>query len=230
MTDAPSPLAVLPESRADRWNLLREMIGQWYRPLTDRDGYPEPVGPVELPLALREWYQLCGRRGDVWSVQDRFLDPHRLETQGSYLVFYVENQAVVQWGIQLEEAVQEDPPVWIERTEGQWTPESPTVSQFALGMLASCLKFSSVEYLANGDAPPEILNVVRKHYPRLGMPNWTWPANPTQFFGNRNLVVEVNGDEAEDYIWLWISARTESAFEGFLKLVAPLKTDWDRPT
>src|SRR5262245_42453878 len=70
----------LPERRVERWRLVEEFIGIWYRPLRPGDGVSEEeLQEVEkqkgfrLPAALREWHALAGKRKDVWSVQDRLV-------------------------------------------------------------------------------------------------------------------------------------------------------------
>src|SRR4051812_42311075 len=126
---APSPMHVIPEGRAGRWDRLREFAGQWYRPLLPSDGDPastlddaEARLGVALPPALREWYGLAGRRDDIWSRQDAFLRPDELRVEDDRLIVYVENQAVVRWGIRIADGPFEDPPVSVSSVDepGVW--------------------------------------------------------------------------------------------------------------
>src|SRR5690349_20206525 len=108
----------LPVDRSERWHLLRSFANLWYEPLSERDGYDasdldeaERQLGIRLPAAFREWYALAGRRPDIWSRQDHFLFPSELRVRDDTLVFYVENQAVVEWGIALSSLEEADPPV-----------------------------------------------------------------------------------------------------------------------
>ena len=56
-----------------------------------------------IPEALAEWYLASGKRRSVWSRQDDFLPPDQLRMHNDALIFYVENQGVVQWGIPADE-------------------------------------------------------------------------------------------------------------------------------
>src|SRR5439155_1077965 len=83
----------LPDRRSARWDLLRALVRDWYRPLADADGVPETDlqaaearMSLRLPPALREWYSIAGRRQDIWSRQDTFLGPGELYISGETLV------------------------------------------------------------------------------------------------------------------------------------------------
>ncbi|WP_220449462.1 SMI1/KNR4 family protein [Nonomuraea longispora] len=92
--------------RAGAWNFIRGFAATWRSPLADGDGWSEAdldaaearLG-LRLPAALREAYQLFGRRTDLTSLQDVLLSPADLKVTDQALVFRVENQAAVFWGI-----------------------------------------------------------------------------------------------------------------------------------
>jgi hypothetical protein len=99
--------------------VLRILVSQWYKPLVDGDGFAaadldtaERSLGRRLPAALREWYELAGRRRDVWCGQDELLVPDALAIQDRVLVFYVENQGVVRWGIP-EDSLTLLTPAWL---------------------------------------------------------------------------------------------------------------------
>src|SRR5690348_15477660 len=119
MASLPSPFQNLPAERKQRWNLMKEVIDQWCAPLTEKDGIADPSSPIHLPIALREWYQLAGRRKDVWSHQDHFLEPTAINIKDEYAVFYAENQWSAVWGIRSDDLHRDDPPVYV-KFEGQW--------------------------------------------------------------------------------------------------------------
>jgi hypothetical protein len=56
---------------------------------------------VQFPLALREGYELFGRRDGLARTQDQLLPPPRLrlDDDDQVLIFRVENQSVTSWGV-----------------------------------------------------------------------------------------------------------------------------------
>lgn len=68
--------AVRLAERKDRWSLLTDFAAEWHSPLQEGDGYSaaeldaaEQRLGLKLPLALREWYRLMGRRKDIVAMQ-----------------------------------------------------------------------------------------------------------------------------------------------------------------
>ncbi|MGW2180090.1 SMI1/KNR4 family protein [Streptomyces sp. NPDC001732] len=107
--------------RQAAWRFIHAFARDWsQRPLTGTDGHaPADLDAAQarlglpLPAALREAYQLLGRRPDLTDNQDRLLAPQDLyldEGRG-VLVFRVENQSCAYWGIRVTDLDQDDPPV-----------------------------------------------------------------------------------------------------------------------
>ena len=148
MFDAQKFAARLAE-RKDRWSLLTDFVAEWYSPLQEDDGYSvkeldaaEQRLGLNLPLALREWYRLMGRRKDIVAMQNSLAAPEELEImeENGVLVFYCENQQVVKWGIQESALALADPPVWLDDSGLHTTRQEPvqennTLSEFALQMV-----------------------------------------------------------------------------------------------
>jgi hypothetical protein len=181
---------------------LASFVAGWYQPLTERDGYEadeldsaERRLGVRMPLALREWYALAGKRPDIWSQQDHLLAPSELQIVDNALVFCVENQAVVRWAIELSELENADPPIVVLGHDvGGRAVESDSLSSFALAMLACCVKWRCDGlYWANGAATPQALAVVESHCQGLPLGDWHWPCYPTRFFGTEDINIETNG-------------------------------------
>jgi hypothetical protein len=232
----PSPLAEIPPGRSQRWALLREVIAQWHAPPQAQDGIAvdqweeaESRLGIVLPAGLREWYALAGGRRDIWSRQDHFLHPRDFRQNGDFLVFIVENQNVVEWGIRSEDLSEEDPPIYVSSADdpGEWLKESETVSDFALQMFAYCLKWSDTcRWWANADVSPNVVECVASSFPQLPFAQWHWPAR-TRFYGLRDIIAEVEADEDGDDAWLYVVTRTAAAAESFKSLVGPLNIQWN---
>lgn len=225
----------LPASRDRRWELMKEFLSRWYSPLSPGDGFgEEELEGAELrlgfplPRALCEWYGLAGCRKDVWSRQDELLPPKRLYIADGVLIFYIENQSVVRWGVPLSERGQDDPPVVVEDDEplGGWRTENASTSEFALQMLVFSAKWSSRnECWASGATDEAVVSLIESSYPRLAFPDWHWPAYPTRLFGREDILMEANG--SGDNIWLWVWSKSESEFREFERLVDGAGLEWE---
>ena len=188
----------LPKGRQERWNVLHEFFAGWYGPICPSHGYSEESIraaeerlKVSLPAALVEWCALAGRRADVWSTQDRFLSPDDLRLDDQKLVFYVENQGVVRWGLSLDNLDNEDPAVLVcdANIAKIWIEECPAISTFALSRMLLGVKFSkSTQYSANGQATDASIAAIARSYERVAVPDLKWPPGPTRLYGGRDLV------------------------------------------
>lgn len=227
-------LECLPLDRRGRWEWMASFLARWHAPLTPEDGYADReldaaatrLG-IPLPRALREWYGLAGRLGDVWSRQDELLPPSEICIDDDVLIFYVENQAVVRWGIPCADLDRDDPPVVVESSDssGEWLVENTTTSEFALQMLVYATKYSKrVRFWENDPADEDSLHLIEAHYPRLPFPGWHWPDGPTRFFGRDDIIIEVNG--AGEGLWLHAWSDSEVEFRTFRDLLRESGLEW----
>lgn len=225
----------LPSGRDRRWELMKEFLSRWYSPLSSGDGFSEEeLTAAEnrlgfpLPPGLREWYVLAGRREEVWSRQDQLLPPEKCYLANGVLVFYVENQSVVRWGVPLSERGHEDPPVVVEDDEspGRWLTENASTSEFALQMLVSSAKWSrGNKCWANGGADEAAVRLIEGRYPHLAFPDWHWPAYPTRLYGKEDILIETNG--GGDNAWLWVWSKSEGEFREFERLLDGTGLIWE---
>jgi hypothetical protein len=152
----------LPARRSDRWLAVSQFISGWYHPLSSGDGYSDSeislcqsaLG-ITFPRALREWYELAGKRKDVWCNQDSLLSMESLVAFGAeeqeHLIFYAENQGCESWSIQISDLHLEDPPVWAVCEDRRQVCES--VSEFAIQtLLRECMWTGA--FLAQADLEP----------------------------------------------------------------------------
>lgn len=148
------------KERSERWNLLEQFIDAWFGPASIRsavggarlDSAERRLG-IKLPVAFRASHSMSAARKEVWSSQDRLVLPEQLKIEGNVLAFYMENQAVVQWGIRVGDLPLEDPPVLVsdEAGSGGWFAENDTLSEFALQFAVLNAKWSdAVRFRGNG--------------------------------------------------------------------------------
>lgn len=232
----PSRFAEIPVNRSDRWALLCDVTAQWYPPIESQDGVSldeldaaETRMSMSLPAALREWYALSGWRQDIWSSQDNLLLPNEFRVNSEHIVFLTENQEVVEWGISIADHQMEDPPVYVTSVDDSnvWFKENESISEFALQMFAFGLKWSKkVRWWANAHVTFNVLECILSHYPRLAFAEWHWPA-PTRFYGYRDIIIEVDGEHANNDTWIYVVTRTESAVQAFKSVAEPLNIEWN---
>jgi uncharacterized protein (TIGR02996 family) len=210
----------LPERRVERWRLVEEFIDVWYGPLQPGDGYSEAelagaearLG-LRLPVALREWYGLAGKRKEVWSNQDLLLTPDKLQIdeQRKALVVRAENQWCEQWAVRLSDLALEDPPI-IELSEQ--AEASPTTTAFAIQVLVYEVKFTRKAIWAGCTLEEEEVQkgikpkLLGKGLRRCALPQRYWLATPLYIFEGPDLLVESHGR-----FWIYTAARSEKAME-----------------
>jgi len=124
----------------------RQVIEALAKPLTSEDGVPAAeitagehrIG-VRLPSALREYYLLAGRLDQLNRAHNRLYSARDWFVDAGKLAFMEENQAVVFWGIPINDNTDEDPPVLqgvnVSDQPIEWHPEHGRCSEFLVLML-----------------------------------------------------------------------------------------------
>ena len=126
---------------------------------------------VRLPLALRDFYLGVGRLHRLNDAHNHLLVPKDWFLDGGKLVFLVENQAVVYWGVEAVQTPDDDPPVFqgVNLPEGvPWFPEHDRCSEFLLVMLHWQAVNGGFKWLGMADARLETLRYFEKHWRRVG--------------------------------------------------------------
>lgn len=228
-----------------RWDRVASFVARWHgRPLALGDGYRESelraaekrLG-FRLPVALREWYQLVGRRSDVTDNPDFAVPPDRLRVRDGVLVVYDEAQSVVGWGIDEAHLSDEDPPVVVERYEPDprartaedckrfpprrgWIKQHDTLSEFFLAALVCKVTVTGGKPTYNGNLESkEAVSALKAAYPPLPFPAWHWPKHPSPFHGDRDTVIWFHGEW-----WAFVAARSREAWDRVESLVTPIST------
>jgi hypothetical protein len=221
--------------RSAAWRFIRGFAVRWQSPLIDGDGWAEAdladaearLG-LRLPAALREAYQLFGRRKDLTSNQDVLLSPSelRLDDRREALVFRMANQAVACWGISVAELDKPDPPVVIRTGRADKDAErwKSWLDRFSLAcveiVLSECL-FASDDLGANRQFREGEAELLEQRYSRLPLPDYPTSQTPTpaiRWFTGPDLLMR-----DDQGAWLWVRARTAKALDALRK---ELPGDW----
>jgi hypothetical protein len=223
--DVGKELTVNAGDRTAAWQFIRGFAARWQSPLADSDGWAEAdlvdaearLG-FRLPAALREAYQLFGRRDDLTSNQDMLLRPVelRLDDSKEALVFRVGNQNVACWGILLAELDQPDPPVVIRTDMADKDAETweSWLDRFSLACVEIVLSeslFASEDLGDNRELEQGEGELLGRRYSRLPLPDY--PTSQTdapaiRWFTSPDLLMR-----DDQGAWLWVRARTVEALD-----------------
>jgi len=164
MSDWPRQFARRIVDGDDRWALIEEFIAWWYGADFKIDGNTDEeideaearIG-IKLPTALRRWYRYAGKSLKIVRHQNSFVSLKGLEAPAEsyeHLTIFVENQAVVQWAIQVADLQADDPPVEVFDNDEHFGRDSSTLSEFLLFVVIS-EAMASTGYAAYGDITPD---------------------------------------------------------------------------
>jgi hypothetical protein len=231
--DLAGALGSVADGRAACWLFIEGYAAAWLTPLTPADGYgpgelvdAEARLGIRLPTAVREAYQLFGRRADLTRTQDRLLEPSQLrfDVTGELLVFRVENQWVCEWGVRVGDVDPIDPPVmfWVDDlTDAGWRP---FLDRFSLACVEMVLSESMLRHdvSASRDLDDDAVGILERRFDRLPFPDYPMWANadgaPVRWFSDGEVLL---CDHSRT--WLWMHARTIEALD---RARAVLPGDW----
>lgn len=212
--------------RQAAWRFVRAFARDWSRrPLTEADGYaPADLDAAQarlglpLPAALRDAYQLLGRRPDLTDNQDSLLAPKDLylDADRGVLVFRVENQSCAYWGIRVTDLDQDDPPVVVRAdlvrpTADDWAAWLGRVSvAFVEIVLSEAL--CADEDLMGWVTPDEtgLPEDIAATFRRLPLPEYPISQQPgSRWYAHDEIILR------DDRGTAMFRARTEAAFDRF---------------
>jgi hypothetical protein len=209
--------------RSDAWRFIRHFAAEWAIPIVDEDGSTQAelddaerrLG-VRLPLAVREAYQLLGRRKDLTSVNGTLWGPEKLDydRENQILVFRAAHQGVAFFGVSLTDQADDDPPVLyyatlMDRESEEW---EPFLDRFSLACVDMVL-WEAVEAgpLSDGrDHEPGATPSLTQGLTRLSFPRYRPNFDTAVWYVSDDLILrDIDSD------WLAICARTEPALDRF---------------
>jgi hypothetical protein len=147
---------------------------------------------------------------------------------GDVLVFMVENQGVVEWGVTHLNEV--DPPVIVSSLDESesWITVTTSISQFALQTAVYCLKCSKhCRWWGNACVPREIIDSIRSEYDRLPFSQLHWPFR-IQYFGAKDLFIVIEPQpNSDEHQWISVCTRTLAAATAFNSKVGSRILEWN---
>jgi hypothetical protein len=127
---------------------------------------------VALPEALRGYYLTLGNLSELNDAHNRLLAPRDWFIDAGKLVFMVENQAVVYWGVEAAKWPDDDPAVFqgVNLPDAiEWHPECDRCSEFLLVMLHWQAVMGGLEWLGTADETgPAVADHLASRWRRVG--------------------------------------------------------------
>lgn len=158
----------------DLWEISDDE--EWGHDDAALDEWRERFGAV--PAALAEWFVTLGAHSALNETQDQLVQPAgtphaRFTMDGDddteMLVFYVENQLAVQWGIAASDVTDDDPRVYL-LTDGRWEPTRDSVSAFLIAQAHLQWLFASADWSEDFlDVDVETMERLRRFLPPRGV-------------------------------------------------------------
>ncbi|MFF3669792.1 SMI1/KNR4 family protein [Microtetraspora malaysiensis] len=220
--DLAAELAHAFQGRERAWAFIRRFAAEWANPLLPGDGHDvaeldaaeERLG-LRLPAALREAYALVGPRDDLTGNQDHLLPPKSLyvDETGEALVYRLENQHVVEWGIPLAELDRDDPPTvfrWdmLDKEAERWAPWIDRLSAAFVEIVMSESLFADEDLSGNRGLDPETVAALETRYALAPFPGYPADDPATRWFFGPDALLRDDGRS-----WLWVRARTPEAMD-----------------
>jgi hypothetical protein len=118
-------------------SVVKRLFGRVRRPSKNAAkalDQPEKRLGLSLPRMLVDFGIRFGWNGPLASARETLLPPEKWRIRGGALVFCVENQGVVLWGIRRSDLRKKDPPVKVaeNREPYKWTRDHDRLSDFFL--------------------------------------------------------------------------------------------------
>lgn len=176
---------------------------------------------IKFPAVLREYYLSMGKNEAVNHSHNRLLNPNDIYfTEDRYLIFYEENQGVVQWGIKEADLSLENPSVWGDYDtvqESDWHQETKTLEDFLLSMSVYNGTLGGLLYNANSFSPvaSETVKLIQQDWSEI--PEISWKRQ--KVYTNDYLeIISLSFDGNNQCNAVFVGTSLEERFEKILDL------------
>jgi len=182
---------------------------------------------IVLPAKLREYYLTLGKHEAINYSYNRLLQPGDIDfSQDEYLIFYEENQGVVNWGIKKEDLLTPSPPVYGNYSSDErnpyWHLEYPTdACMLMLAVYNGVL--GGLKYNGNRlkSIKPEVVSYIKD--------NWQEVADisskvQTVFTRDYAEMISLSFDNEQNCSGIFIGTNHRNRFDNMIDL---LDVGWD---
>lgn len=183
---------------------------------------------ITLPAKLREYYLTLGKHEALNNSYNRLLEPQGgvAFSDDGYLVFYEENQGVVNWGMKKDDLQQPDPAVYGGYTDDKgnfnWYLELPATETSLLMLAVYNGVLGGLKYNGNflEGVKPEVVNYIKANWQEL--PDIS--SNVQRIFTrDYEEVISLSIDSEKNCSGIFIGTNDEDRFN---KMIDTLDVDW----
>lgn len=161
-----------------------------------------------LPSVLQEYYRQLGNCMQINQKQNKLCHPLELIETKEFLIFYKENQYVVQWAIKKSDLNKENPPVYCSWNEIDFKLENESLLDFLYAMAFFQAASWGLEYCCEDIymISEEQAQIIRNRYKKIDYELHQW-MNIT-YYGNHDDEV-ICLIENNDYDMLYASSNQQ---------------------
>ncbi|MDP4178463.1 MAG: hypothetical protein Q8900_09020 [Bacillota bacterium] len=176
-----------------------------------------------LPLVLQEYYRQLGNYEQINRTQNDLCYPSELIETNRYLVFYKENEHVVQWAIKKSDLNKDNPPVYCLLNENECKLESENLLDFLYAMAYFQAASFGLEYYSDNiyTINEEQSQIIKNKYKKIDYELHQWMN--ISFYGNYDDEV-ICMIENRDYDMLYGSSNREH-FDEMNEFMGKLELD-----
>lgn len=176
-----------------------------------------------LPFVLQEYYRQLGNYKQINQTQNNLCHPSELIDAKEYLIFYKENQYVVQWAIKKSDLNKENPPVYCSWDENEFELESKNLLDFLYAMAFFQAVSWGLEYCSEElyIISKEQAQIIRNRYKKIDYELHQWMN--ISYYGNCDGEV-ICMIENNDYDMLYSSSKQEQ-FDEMKEFIDKLEID-----
>lgn len=209
---------------------LDRFLTRWYGQ-PDRGAAPAVQTGHRMPRPLCEWFQVVSRWSRPIAVQNRVLGVDEVWVEDGRLVFWVENQGVWLWGVDLEG---DDPRVYDRENEPgrPWQPTSVTLSVFLVHVAVFEAVWNAQFGAVAAWITPDRLDEVLAPLTPIPGAAWRWPSPRHQLYVGDEVLAFAGpnygaGETAEtaEYREVFVAGAEPSAVR-YLSTINNVEWDW----
>ncbi|MGI5174986.1 hypothetical protein ACQEVZ_01440 [Dactylosporangium sp. CA-152071] len=189
---------------------LRQRMEAWYGPSDVADVAPVPP-TIDMPRALRSWYEVAGRWADAINPSDstKVMSPEQLYVEDGRLVFMTEYIGDWAWAT---DTVGDDPAVYDRSDDdADWRFLSPGLGEFLhlfwLFNAVTSAPAVAVKHLAR----PKDLSSVQSGMHHIATVNWRCPLEVLKFYEADGTLAYIASDAGSPSAFINLGASTRSA-------------------
>jgi len=171
---------------------------------------------ISLPKVLRDYYKKFGKHLQLNHAQDNLVLPEKLLLNNDKLIFYTENQYVIQWAIDKGDMTKTNPAVYRSYDTETWELDGVNIYDFLKIMVYKQGLFANSVFPLEANAPIGAKHIerIQKQYKEVSLAVDTDAYEIRIFQNSYEHIIVVFSDS-----WICVSSRNEKDFQELFELL-----------